>query len=64
MKVLSIEENEDGSNLVSLDLSMEEAQRLMEIGFISLLEDAIAADRKRRRTPALFQKAEKAGCSD
>lgn len=62
MKVLNITENADGSSTVNLDLSQEEAQYLLEQGFITLLEKAVTEDKLRRRVPALFQ--EKAGLSD
>ena len=62
MKVLNITENDDGSSTVNLDLSQEEAQYLLEQGFITLLEKAVTEEKLRRRVPALFK--EKAGLSD
>lgn len=62
MKVLNITENDDGSSTVNLDLTQEEAQYLLEQGFITLLEKAVTEEKLRRRVPALFK--EKAGLSD
>lgn len=55
MKVLNLVKNEDGSATVNLDLTLEEAQALMEVGFIKLLEDYIERDKQQRRKPALLQ---------
>lgn len=54
MKLLDLIETEDAIT-VNLDLSKEEAQALMERGFVQLLQEAIEEDKKRRRSPALFQ---------
>lgn len=55
MKVINLIENDDGSATVNLDLTLEEAQALMEAGFIKLLEDYIERDKQQRRKPALLQ---------
>lgn len=55
MKLLNITENEDGSATANLDLTKDEAQYLMQKGFVMLLEEAIKEDKSRRRYPALFQ---------
>ncbi|CAB4139394.1 hypothetical protein UFOVP336_41 [uncultured Caudovirales phage] len=62
MKVLNITENDDGSSTVNLDLTQEEAQYLLEQGFITLLEKAVTEEKLRRRVPALFK--EKVNSSD
>lgn len=55
MKLNNLEEHEDGSATINLDLTVEEAQTLMQMGFVQLLEGAIEAEKKRRRIPAIFQ---------
>lgn len=55
MKVINLTENEDGSATVNLDLSQEEAQALLQMGFIQLLEEAIERDKHQRRIPALLR---------
>ncbi len=55
MKVLDLIENDDGSVTVNLDLTQEEAQWLMQVGFIKLLEESIERDKQQRRKPALLQ---------
>ncbi len=64
MKVVDLIENQDGSATANVDLTQEEAQLLMQVGFVKLLEDAIKADKQRRREPALFRKGESYGGSD
>lgn len=55
MRLNNLVEHEDGSATVNLDLTLEEAQALMEAGFIKLLEDYIERDKQQRRKPALLQ---------
>lgn len=64
MKLNNLEEHADGSATVNLDLTVEEAQTLMQMGFVQLLEGAIADDKRRRKIPAIFQPMESYGGDD
>ena len=58
MKVLSVNEDEDGSALVEIDMSKEEVEALIQEGLLSLLNKTIAKEEEIKRIAALFRPKE------
>lgn len=55
MKIGNFKENEDGSAEFVLHTDVEETKRLVEVGFVTLLERALAEDKGARKIPALLR---------
>lgn len=64
MKITEIIELEEGSAEVQLELTQEEAQYLMQEGFVTLLKRAIKEEKRKRKIPALLREKENYGGND
>ena len=51
MKVISIEDQPDGSAIIIVDMTKEEVDSCIEVGFLTMLKEGIKAHEDNFRTP-------------